>query len=130
MGTDQQSRAYVGQLFSGDGDRTVAFKRLAGLLGGKWHLAILYHLSESGETRFSRLQAEIDGISAKMLSESLDRLETRYGVVQREIVSDQPLHVEYSLTAAGESIEPVLSATVEWARTHQSLIDEWDDGVE
>jgi DNA-binding HxlR family transcriptional regulator len=122
MGANQQSTPYVENLFSGNGERTRAFKRLAGLLGGKWHLAILYQLSESDGMRFSHLQTEIDGISAKMLSESLERLETRYDVVRREIINEQPLHVEYSLTPAGESLEPVLSTTVEWARAHQSHI--------
>jgi len=130
MAKNQETTAFVGQLFSEDGDRTVAFKRIAGLLGRKWHIAILYQLSESESMRFSDLQSEIDGISAKMLSESLDRLETRYGVVRREIISDQPLRVEYSLTETGESLEPVLSSTVEWARTHQSLIAEWDSSLE
>jgi len=106
-------------MFLSDADRTAVFNRLSDIFGGKWHIAILYHLSRSGGMRFSDLKTEIDGISSKMLSESLDRLVTRYSVVRREIVSEKPLHVEYSLSEGGESIEPVLWTIVDWAETTQ-----------
>jgi DNA-binding HxlR family transcriptional regulator len=126
MGVDNSSAIHVDQRFSRDEVRVATFKRTAGLLGGKWHVAILYQLSGSDGMRFSALQEEIEGISAKMLSESLDRLEKRYGVVERRILTDKPLRVEYSLSETGESIEPMLSTIAEWASDHQSLIATWD----
>lgn len=122
MSADESPRRGVQQTFVNDEDRTVAFNRMSDIFGGKWHIAILYHLSGCEGMRFSDLKKEIDGISSKMLSESLDRLETRHGVVRREIISDKPLQVEYSLSERGESIEPVLWSIVDWARTNQTGI--------
>jgi len=122
MSTDESHGRGMQRVFVSDEDRTAVFKRVSDIFGGKWHIAILYHLSRSEGVRFSDLKTEIDGISSKMLSESLDRLETRHGVVRREIVNDKPLHVEYSLSERGESIEPVLWTIVDWAGTNRAGI--------
>jgi len=90
-----------------------AFDAVQDTLGRKWHLRIVYRLLESGPMGFSALKDEVVGVSSKMLSESLTRLEDD-GVVDREIVSDQPVRVEYSLTERGRALEPVVSAVVTW----------------
>jgi DNA-binding HxlR family transcriptional regulator len=123
MKTDESSPRHIEQQFSRNERRATALKRTAGLLGRKWHIAILYHLSRADGMRFNQLQTEIDGISGKVLSESLERLDNRYGVVEREILSDKPLRVEYSLSETGETMEPMLSVIVEWARTNQTLLE-------
>jgi len=83
------------------------------VLGRKWHLRIVYHLLDKGPMGFSALKEELAGVSSKMLSESLTTLEED-GVVDREIVSDQPVRVEYSLTERGSALEPVVSSVVHW----------------
>jgi DNA-binding HxlR family transcriptional regulator len=104
-----------------------AFQAFADLLGRKWHISILYHLSCSGSMRFHHLEEEINGISAKMLSESLDRLETQYGLVERTVISDSPIQVEYSLTEHGELLVPLISEIAAWTRENRSIIDQWVD---
>jgi DNA-binding HxlR family transcriptional regulator len=89
------------------------FDAVQDTLGRKWHLRIVYQLLENGPLGFSALKGEIVGVSSKMLSESLTRLEEE-GLVDREIVSDQPVRVEYSLTDRGRALEPVVSAVVTW----------------
>jgi len=89
------------------------FDAVQDTLGRKWHLRIVYQLLENGPMGFSELKSEVVGVSSKMLSESLTRLEDD-GLVDREIVSDQPVRVEYSLTERGRALEPVVSAVVEW----------------
>jgi len=83
------------------------------VLGRKWHLRIVYQLLENGPLGFSGLKSELVGVSSKMLSESLTTLED-HGVVDREIVSEQPVRVEYSLTERGRALEPVVSSVVTW----------------
>lgn len=89
-----------------------------GLFGRKWHPVVLYHLLVAGPMGFAELEERIADVSSKMLSESLETLEEDLGLVDREIVSDRPLRVEYSLTARGAALEPVLEALLEWSRTH------------
>ena len=83
------------------------------VLGRKWHLRIVYRLLENGSMGFSGLKSELVGVSSKMLSESLSTLE-EHGLVDREIVSEQPVRVEYSLTERGAALEPVVSSVVTW----------------
>jgi len=89
------------------------FDAVQDTLGRKWHLRIVYQLLENGPMGFSELKSAIAGVSSKMLSESLTRLEDD-GLVDRAVVSDQPVRVNYSLTEQGRALEPVVSALVEW----------------
>ena len=92
------------------------------IVGRKWHPPIVYHLLADGPLGFSSLKGRVDGVSSKMLSESLDALEAA-GVVERSIVSDSPVRVEYALTERGESLEPLIGEMVSWGAAHES-----DDG--
>jgi len=96
---------------------SATFERMHDLLGRKWHLQILHRLHQDGPSGFSRLKESVDGISSKMLSESLSSLETQ-GVVERTVVNDQPVRVEYSLTDGGEAFEDVLTALIRWDHEH------------
>jgi DNA-binding HxlR family transcriptional regulator len=94
-------------------DTEAAFSAVRDVLGRKWHLRIVYYLLDSGPHRFSDLKDCIDGISSKMLSESLSRLEEA-GLVDREVVAEKPLEVEYSLTEDGQALESVVYGALEW----------------
>jgi DNA-binding HxlR family transcriptional regulator len=94
-------------------DPDEVFDAVQETLGRKWHLRIVYQLLENGPMGFSALKTEVVGVSSKMLSESLSHLEED-GLVDRDIVSDQPVRVEYSLTERGRALEPVVSAVVTW----------------
>jgi DNA-binding HxlR family transcriptional regulator len=104
-------------------DTDEVFDAVQDTLGRKWHLRIVYQLLENGPMGFSALKSEVVGVSSKMLSESLTRLEDD-GLVHREIVSDQPVRVEYSLTERGRALQPVVSAVVEWGAEYGSAEDE------
>ncbi|MEM4781109.1 MAG: helix-turn-helix domain-containing protein [Halalkalicoccus sp.] len=94
----------------------------ATLIGKKWHTVIVHRLLESGPLGFNALKEEVDGISSKVLSDSLGDLEEK-GLVDREIVSEKPIRVEYSLTAFGASLEPVIVAMAEWGSEHLTAPD-------
>lgn len=89
----------------------------AEVLGRKWRPVILECLHNEGACTFSELNHGIDGISNKALSNNLEDLE-ELDLVDRSIVSEKPIHVEYSLTEAGTDLEPVLREMEEWASAH------------
>lgn len=89
----------------------------AALIGRKWHPVIVHRLLEEQPLGFNALQTEVDGISSKVLSDTLDDLEEK-GIVDREIVSEKPVRVEYTLTPFGESLDKVIYAMAEWGMEH------------
>lgn len=79
---------------------------------------IIHRLSRSGRTGFNQLKQEIgSGISDKVLSDSLNDLEEKE-IVDREIVSEKPVRVEYSLTEVGESLVPLIEEMLEWGKEY------------
>ena len=86
------------------------------VIGKKWHPVIVDRLLDRGVLRFNELSNEIGGITNKVLSESLDDLEEK-GLLDRTIVNEKPVKVEYSLTDRGRSVEPVIEALREWGQS-------------
>jgi len=119
----EQGRTATGTPF---GDATGSLNRLQDIVGRKWHPHIVYHLRADGTMGFSDLKSAVDGISSKMLSEGLDDLEAM-GIVERELVNDQPVRVAYSLTEAGDALEGIISDLVQWEQSyHDGDADESD----
>lgn len=87
------------------------------LIGKKWHPVIVHRLLSNGESGFNELKADVDGISSKVLSDSLDDLEEK-ALVEREVISEKPVRVQYSLTEHGRSLEPVIKAMRDWGLEH------------
>ncbi|MGW4480458.1 winged helix-turn-helix transcriptional regulator [Rhodococcus triatomae] len=77
---------------------------------GRWGLLALLALNE-GPYRFSALRRRVDGVSERMLAQSLQALE-RSGFVHREVLEAIPPKVEYSLTARGEQVAADLMSLV------------------
>ena len=91
------------------------------VVGGKWKPLILFYLL--AETRrFNQLRRLLPQITQQMLTTHLRELE-RDGIVQRVIYAQVPPKVEYSLTAHGRSLEPLLHAMLAWGETHLKTID-------
>lgn len=82
------------------------------LIGGKYKALILWHLSE-GTLRFSELKKAVNTATAKMLTQQLRELEANM-LIHREVFPVIPPKVEYSLTALGKSLLPVLAAMRDW----------------
>jgi DNA-binding HxlR family transcriptional regulator len=87
------------------------------LIGKKWHPVIVHRLLKHGPRGFNELKADVDGISSKVLSESLEDLQDNE-LVDRDIVSEKPVRVQYSLTASGKSLEPVITAMRDWGNNY------------
>ena len=86
------------------------------LIGRKWHLIVLWELSKRPHG-FNALKHATRGISAKMLSQSLNELEAA-GLVQREILSERPLRVSYRLTRKAEDLEGMFAVLHSWGQRH------------
>lgn len=115
MSSEPQARAdREVPLFTDPGNVLLSMQAV---VGRKWQPVIVYHLLEAGPLGFSALKERTDGISSKMLSESLDDLEVA-GLVAREVVSDKPVRVEYTLTEDGESLEVLVREMVSWGSRH------------
>jgi len=93
------------------------------ILGGKWKLRIMRHLNNHiNETNtFKKMQREIEGISAKMLSKELRELEINL-LVSRMVRNTKPVTVSYAITEYGLSVFPVTDSLVDWGLNHRQKI--------
>jgi len=86
------------------------------LISDKWTALIVYALVD-GPRRHGELRRTVDGISQKMLTQTLRRMEAE-GLIERDVLDRVPPHVEYSLTPLGRTLEKPLVAICEWAMEH------------
>jgi DNA-binding HxlR family transcriptional regulator len=86
----------------------------------KWSLAVVWRLGE-GPYRFSELRKAIEGISERMLTVTLRRLE-RDGLVGRTVFPMVPPRVEYQLTEMGKSLLATVSGLFRWTDDHVEMI--------
>jgi DNA-binding HxlR family transcriptional regulator len=91
-------------------------------VGDRWSLLVLYAL-EGGTLRFAELRRTVDGISQKMLTQTLRILE-RDGLVSRRIDASVPPKVEYSLTPLGVDMTGVIAQIRTWAYAHMDDIEQ------
>ncbi len=85
-------------------------------IGSKWKLLILRNLLSYGVQRFNELARGINGISQKMLTQSLRQMEED-GLVSRKVYAEVPPKVEYSLTEKGRSLKPIIDAMHHWGES-------------
>ncbi|MGN6327925.1 MAG: winged helix-turn-helix transcriptional regulator [Rhodanobacter sp.] len=86
----------------------------------KWAVLVLGLLVE-GPIRFNRLRRAVEGISQKMLSQTLKSLE-RDGLVSRKAFATVPVTVEYAITPLGRTLATALDALRVWAETHMEEV--------
>ncbi|SDY86612.1 winged helix-turn-helix transcriptional regulator [Halopenitus persicus] len=110
------------------GDDWCAVTCAMDIIGKKWHPVIVHRLLQHGALRFNELSEEVGGITNKMLSQSLKDLEEKE-LVDREVVSEKPVAVEYSLTERGQSLEPVIDSLEEWGKTYLRPTEDQDQSV-
>jgi DNA-binding HxlR family transcriptional regulator len=84
------------------------------IFSSKWSVLVLCALS-SGTLRYGELQKRLEGISQKMLTQTLRELEQN-GVVERKVFPVVPPHTEYSMTELGQGLNEILGQINAWAR--------------
>ena len=91
------------------------------LIGNKWKLLILRNLLVR-PWRFNELHKSLDGISQKVLTDSLRQLEAD-GIVTRTVYPEVPPRVEYALSELGESMRPILDAMQAWGNSYKARLE-------
>ena len=91
-----------------------------GLIGSKWKLLILRNLLMR-PWRFNELKKNLDGISQKVLTDSLRSMEAD-GIITRTVYAEVPLRVEYSLSELGESLRPIIKAMEVWGTNYKNNV--------
>jgi len=102
------------------------FHRASELIGRRWTGAIIFVLLKS-RCRFATLRDAIPDITDRMLSDRLQELETE-GIVERTVIPETPVRVEYALTRKGRALAPAMDAIVEWAHKWTEKERDADEG--
>jgi DNA-binding HxlR family transcriptional regulator len=89
-------------------------------VGDKWSVLVIVELA-GGARRFRELQRSVDGISQRVLTLTVRRLE-RDGLVQRTVHPTVPAQVDYRLTETGSSLTHLVKALADWSLEHRALI--------
>lgn len=89
-------------------------------LADKWALLVLDRL-QNEPVRFNQLRRDIKGISQKVLSQTLKKLE-RDGLLSRSVFATVPVTVEYALTDLGQSLVQTVHTFAHWAELHMEAV--------
>ncbi|AJR22473.1 MULTISPECIES: helix-turn-helix domain-containing protein [Sphingobium] len=96
---------------------------LIGRVADKWTLLVLELLEERGTLRFTRIAEQVEGISQKMLTQTLRQME-RDGLVIRTVHPVVPPRVEYALTPLGNSLSAAFCGVWVWAERNLEAVEE------
>ncbi len=99
-------------------NKNCPLRQVIEIIGDKWTLPVLYVLTQNTK-RYSELQREIPGISKKMLTQTLRKLESDK-IIKRTVYPVVPPKTEYNLTVFGNKLIEPLWALASWAEAHQS----------
>ena len=97
------------------------FHRASELIGRRWTGAIIFLLLKQ-TCRFATLRDAIPDITDRMLSERLQELEEE-GLVERTVIPETPVRVEYSLTRKGKALAEPIGAIADWAEKYVTLAE-------
>lgn len=90
------------------------------LIGSKWKLLILRNLLQR-PWRFNELKKSLEGISQKVLTDSLRSMEAD-GIITRTVYPEVPPRVEYALNDLGQSMRPIIRAMEEWGTSYKKQL--------
>lgn len=89
------------------------------LIGSKWKLLIIRNLLVR-PWRFNELKRDLEGISQKVLTDSLRSMEED-GLITRTVFPEVPPRVEYTLSDLGKTLKPILDSMVEWGNAYKKM---------
>jgi DNA-binding HxlR family transcriptional regulator len=120
-----RAKAYSAQIPPDDIDPKIEalVNDLIGRVADKWTMLLLEILAEKGELRFTRLSDLVDGISQKMLTQTLRHME-RDGLVTRTVHPVVPPRVEYKLTQLGMSLGAAFCGVWIWAAENLKQVEQ------
>jgi len=89
-------------------------------IGGKWKLMIIIAMAR-GNKRFTEIQRQVNGISARVLSSELKELELN-GFIIKKVENGYPVSIEYELLPYSQTLEEVVGAMTKWGMQHREKI--------
>ena len=89
------------------------------LIGSKWKLLIIRNLMQR-PYRFNEMQKSLEGISQKVLTDSLRSMEAD-GIITRTVYPEVPPRVEYALSELGESMRPIIKSMEAWGENYKKI---------
>lgn len=98
------------------------------IIGSKWKLLIMRNLL-ARPWRFNELKKDLEGISQKVLTDSLRSMEAD-GIVTRTVYAEVPPRVEYALSPLGKSMRPIIMAMRQWGLDYQTMRQDKDEASE
>lgn len=98
-------------------ERNCPIRLVLDRIADKWTVMMMSMLADGAPRRFSELRRNVEGISQKMLTQTLRDLE-RDGLVERTIYAEVPPRVEYALTPLGITLCTPIASLGEWAIAH------------
>jgi len=90
------------------------------VIGGKWKLMIIIAMAR-GNNRFTELQRQVKGISARVLSSELKELEMN-GFIEKKVTVGYPVTIEYQLLPYSHTLEELVAAMTKWGIQHRQKI--------
>ncbi|SFW66573.1 winged helix-turn-helix transcriptional regulator [Chitinophaga sancti] len=90
------------------------------VIGGKWKLMIIIAMAR-GNSRFTEIQKQVKGISARVLSSELKELEMN-GFIVKKVSVGYPVIIEYELLPYSQTLEEVVNAMTKWGMQHREKI--------
>jgi DNA-binding HxlR family transcriptional regulator len=120
----QTAQALLGDPYRAD----CPTRRILDRIGDRWTVLVVSILGD-GDARFSELRRRIEGVSQKMLTQTLRGLE-RDGLVRRTVYPEVPVRVEYALTGAGRTLLEPLRALQQWSVEHLSDVSASQDAYD
>lgn len=91
------------------------------LIGSKWKLLIIRNLLQR-PWRFNELRKNLEGISQKVLTDSLRSMESD-GIITRTVYPEVPPRVEYALSELGESMRPIIKSMESWGMNYKKILE-------
>jgi len=96
------------------------------LISGKWKMNLLFCLSELDTMRYGELKTAVGNVTPHVLSTKLKELEQN-GLIARHEYPQVPPKVEYTLTAKGQTLIPILRQICDWGKTYCVTYQKGDD---
>ncbi|MBO0768693.1 MAG: helix-turn-helix transcriptional regulator [Solirubrobacterales bacterium] len=103
-------------------DASCPSRRLLDTIGDKWVSLVIAALGTHGRMRYTELSTKISGVSQKMLTQTLRKLE-RDGLLSRTVTPSVPIRTDYELTPLGHSLLETICHLKAWAEAHMRDVD-------
>jgi DNA-binding HxlR family transcriptional regulator len=102
-------------------EKVAVIENVLKVIGGKWKVLIVVHLSQSEVVRFGELRRKIPGITQRILTNQLREMEAD-GLILRKVYAEVPPKVEYSLSDVGRELKAVYTEMFKWGEKNSKLL--------